>query len=284
MQKLIGEAFTILFLIFISLTHAQYTINQRIEAEDLYEGRVILDDAPNTGNDWLRVSHGEGWVPHPTNPEEWYPSNFIYALCGNRHWLCDYRTIIRCLYSCCGVYVSVPVTIPEEGDYVIYAYVSVWSDSAVIAGNRGCDHGSKWECCAWFVAWDDVGLLDKVMGEEEYNVSTEYLWKVYPYQQFCGRFALDTVSLGHEIGDCPGRNPDFCDFPGTRFHLTAGEHTLYLKVAEEYTLLDWIWVAKDGDPAPEADVRSDLVDAGGGGGESIPASPPRLSAAASTTT
>ena len=39
----------------------------------------------------------------------------------------------------------------------------------------------------------------------------------------------------------------------TVFNLTAGEHTLYLKVADDYTLIDWLMVKKDGDPAPPAE-------------------------------
>jgi hypothetical protein len=242
-------------LIFLSFLHAQYGVNQRIEVEDLYEGRVVIgDDAPSgAGTDWMRVSHGEGWIPHPSNAGEWYPSKFVYALCGNRHWLCDTRTIERCWELCADVYIAATVDIPAEADYIVYAYVANWADSAVIEGNEGCEHPDKHECSAWFVAWDDPGELDKVLGGDEYNVPKDYIWKTYPYDKFCGHFDLDTVSLGNDKTDCPGSNPNGCDFDATRFPLTAGEHTLYLKLAEEYTLIDWICVVKDGDPAPAAE-------------------------------
>ena len=245
----------IILVILLSYLQAQYGINQKIETEDLYEGRVVIgDDAPSgAGVDWMRVSRGEGWVPHPTIADEWYPSKFVYAICGNRHWLCDTRTIERCWDLCADVYIAATVDIPEEADYIVYAYVANWADSAVIEGNEGCEHDWKHECSAWFVAWDDPGLLDKILGDEYYNVPREYIWKTYPYDKFCGRFDLDTVSLGNDKTDCPASDPRDCDFPAARFHLTAGEHTLYLKVAEEYTLIDWLCVVKDGDPAPTAE-------------------------------
>jgi len=247
---------TVLVLMFVMTSlHAQYEINQKIEAEDLYEDRVVIgsDDPSGGGVDWMRVSRGDGWVPDPTGVEEWYPSKFIYAICGNRHWLCDTRTIIRCWDKCADVYVGAQVNIPESGEYLVYAFVANWADSAVIEGNEGCDHSWKFECSGWFMAWDDPGFLDKEMGDEFYNVSIDHLWKVYPYDAYCGQFGLDTVSLGYEIGDCPGRNPRECNFPGTRFQLSAGTHTIYLKISDEYTLLDWLMVSKVGDPPPTAE-------------------------------
>jgi len=241
------------YLLTINFTlQAQYKVNEKIEAEDLYEGRVVIgDDAPSgAGIDWMRVSRGEGWVSHPSIPEEWYPSKFVYAICGNRHWLCDSRTIERCWDLCADVYLGATVTIPEEAYYIVYAYVANWADSAVIEANRGCEHSSKHECSGWFVAWDDPGLLDKVLSVSDWNVPKDYLWKTYPYDKFCGHFDLDTVSLGNDKTDCPGSDPRSCDFPATRFHLTTGEHTLYLKVAEEYTLIDWLCVVKDRDTTP----------------------------------
>jgi len=238
----------LLFLAFVLLgetvSQAQYSINEKIDAEDLWENRALIPEQPNgqKNYDWLRIGHGEGWADHP--------SDFLYAVCGNRHWLCDYRTVPRCMDKCADSYVEVPIIVPEDGDYVIYAYVADWADSAVIEENAGCNRTDKWECSAWFLVWDDVGLLDKVQAGDYWNVSKEYIWKVYPHNTFCDSFALDTVALGYERMDCPGGDPRECDFPGTRFNLTAGEHTLYIKVAEEYTLLDWIWVAKDGDPPP----------------------------------
>jgi hypothetical protein len=250
----------IIFSLFLCLTlfvslEAQYNINEKIEAEDLYESRVVAgSDAPaGEGTDWLRVGHGEGWVPHPTEVEEWYPSEFIYVICGNRHWLCNYDVVERCWEACADVYVSATVNIPEEGDYIIYAYVANWADSAVLVDNRGCGRDDKQECGAWFLAWDDPGKLDKVYAGSEWNVPKDYIWKTYPYDEFCQQFDLDTVSLGHDKLECPGTDPRECDFPATRFHLTAGEHTIYLKASEEYTLLDWLWVAKDGDPGPAAE-------------------------------
>jgi hypothetical protein len=248
--------FTLFVLVIaISSLQAQYEINQKIEAEDLYDNRVVIgsDDPSGGGVDWMRVSHGEGWIPDPTGVDEWYPSKFIYALCGNRHWLCDGRTIIRCWDLCADVYVGAQVNIPEDGEYLIYAYVANWADSAVIENNAGCDHSSKYECSAWFVAWDDPGLLDKVMIVDSYNVPKDYLWKTYPYDVYCGQFGLDTVSLGYEKKDCPGENPRGCYFPGTRFELSAGTHTIYLKISEEYTLLDWLMVSKVGDSPPDAE-------------------------------
>ena len=235
-----------LFFIGGSLLRAQYAINERIEAEDLYDGRVLCGG----GVDWLRVCHGEGWANHP--------SDFIYAMCGNMHWLCDYRTIYRCQYSCADVYVSAEITIPETGDYVIYAYVANWADSAVIESNAGCNREDKWECDGWFLVWDDPIKLDKVMDVGgEMNVYFEgdywpFLWATHPHDTYCGQFGLDTVTVGKNRMYCPNEDPRGCDFPGTRFHLTAGKHTLHLKVAAEYTLLDWLWVAKDGDAPPDA--------------------------------
>lgn len=229
-----------LHLASVSYAQFQFNVNEKIEAEDL----EVTDIA---GNSWMRVGHGEGWLEHP--------SNFIYAMCGNRHWLCDDRTILRCQFACADVYVSMPITIPEEGDYVIYAYVASWSDSAVIEDNRGCDRGDKWECTGWFVTWDDVSLLDKVLGGGgDWNVSHDYYWATYPHNTYCGRFDLDALSVGYNRSeDCQFGDPRDCELPTTIFNLSAGEHTLYLKVADEYTLLDWLYVAKDGDPAPAAE-------------------------------
>jgi len=226
-----------LFLLWGTMLPAQYSINEMIEAED-------LEATDLTGNGWLRVSHGEGW------PDLDHPSDFVYAMCGNRHWLCDYRTIPRCLYKCADEYIEASITIPEDGDYVIYAYVANWADSAVIEGNRGCDNDGRWETGHWYVAWDDISLLDKADPYE--TLPNDYMWSIYPYEVFCGTFALDTVHIGNTRIQCPNEDPTGCDFPRAIYNLTAGEHTLYLKVADEYTLIDWLWVAKDGDPAPEA--------------------------------
>jgi hypothetical protein len=230
-----------LLLLWGAVSQAQYSVNEKIEAEDLYEGRVVCSG----GTDWLRVSHGEDWTDLD------HPSNFLYAMCGNRHWLCDYRTVPRCQYACADVYVSASITIPEEADYVIYAYVANWSDSAVIEGNRGCNRNDKWECAGWYIVWDDVGVLDKPSQDE--TLPRDHAWPIYPHDRYCGEFGLDTVSINHDRTECPGGDPRGCDFPGTRFHLKAGEHTLYLKVMDEYTLLDWLLVAKDADSVPAAE-------------------------------
>ena len=229
-----------LFFMGGSLLHAQYNINVRIEAEDLYDGRVLCGG----GVDWLRMGHGEGWANHP--------SDFIYAMCGNRHWLCDYRTVYHCQYQCADVYVSAEINIPETGDYIIYAYVASWADSAVIETNAGCNREDKWETGHWYVAWDDVSVLDKPNQDE--TLPKDNLWSIFPHNDYCMTFGLDSVILGLDRLDCPGGagDPRHCDFPVEKFNLTAGKHTLYLKVADEYTLLDWIWVAKVGDPAPDA--------------------------------
>jgi hypothetical protein len=213
---------------------AQFKVNTKIEAEDLVRSSSCIS-----------VSYGKGWVNHQ--------SYFIYGTCGNRHWLCDYRVLFACQYVCCDEYVSVPVTIPTAGEYLVYAYVSNWSDSAGIVGNRGCGRSDKQECCGWFVAWDTLSALDKVLesGGTE-NVPKERLWKTYPYNRYCGRFALDTISLGSDKTDCPGGDPRECSPLPTTFTLDAGTHTLYLKVAEEYTLIDWLYIAKIGDPPPAA--------------------------------
>jgi len=231
----------------------QYRVNTKIEAEDLVRS-----------GSGLRVSHGSGWVNHP--------SNFIYGICGNRHFLCDYRVIFECQYNCCDEYVSVPISIPATGEYIVYAYVANWADSAGIAANRGCSRTDKWECSAWFVAWDSPSALNKVKdvnGND--NVPKEYLWKTFPYSKYCGRFDLDTVSVGYDRTDIPGGDPREYGFPPTIFPLTAGNHTLFLKVAEEYTLLDWLYIAKVGDAPPAATPgRSWQATAiGGGNAESL---------------
>jgi hypothetical protein len=213
---------------------AQFKVNAKIEAEDLMRSSTCIS-----------VSHGTGWVNHS--------SNFIYGTCGNRHWLCDYRVLFECQYLCCNEYVAVPVEIPVTGNYFVYAFVANWADSAGIVGNRGCGRTDKQECSGWFVAWDTLSALDKVLesaGTE--NVPKKRLWKTYPYNRYCGRFALDTISLGSDKTDCPGSDPRECSPPPTVFTLTAGSHTLYLKVAEEYTLIDWLYIAKVGDPPPTA--------------------------------
>ncbi len=215
--------------------YAQFAVNTRIEAEDL-----------TRSGGCIRVSHGEGWANHP--------SNFIYGICGNRHWLCDYRVIFDCQYNCCDEYVSVPVSIPSSGDYLVYAYISNWADSAGITANRGCNRTDKWECSGWFAAWDTLSALAKVKDANNLeNVPKPYLWKTYPYNKYCGRFDLDTVSLGWDRTEVPGGDPRYYGFPETAFSLTAGTHTLYLKVAEEYTLIDWLYVGKVGDPSPAAE-------------------------------
>ena len=223
-----------LLSLFAGTMFGQNKVNAKIEAEDL-----------QSSSSCISVSHGPGWVNHP--------SNFIYGTCGNRHWLCDYRVLFACQYNCCNEYVSVPVAIPVTGEYLVYAFVANWPDSAGIVGNRGCGRSDKQECCGWFVAWDTLSALDKVLesaGTE--NVPKERLWKTYPYNRYCGRFALDTISLGSDKTDCPGGDPRECSPAPTKFTLNAGTHTLYLKVAEEYTLIDWLYIAKVGDPPPAA--------------------------------
>lgn len=243
-------------LLCVSTLTAQYTTNEKIEAEALESHSI-------SKTSWLTVNHGEGWVPHPDSvvddisvyTGEWYTSEFVYARCGNRHWLCDDRTIDRCVDQCADEYLEVDVDIPEDGDYIIYAYVAIWADSAVIEDNRGCDHGSKWECTNWYVWWDELSALEKI--GDPANVSADYIWTTYPFNSFCGQFGLDTVSLEYDRMDCePYGNPVDpvdCDFPAYRFYLTTGTHTLYLKVGAEFTLIDWICVVKDGDPAPTAE-------------------------------
>lgn len=241
-----------LFLLWGNVVNAQYSVGEQIEAEDLWENRVFIPEegSGNPNLDMLKVSHGEDWGSQELN----HPSNFLYPMCGNRHWLCDYRVIDRCYYLCCDVYVPVPITIPEAGDYVIYAYVANWADSAVIERNAGCNREDKWECSGWFVTWDDWGLLDKVWTGSDWNVPEEYYWPTYPYNKYCGRFDLDTLSVGYKrTTDCENEDPRECNLPVTVFNLTAGEHTLYLKVADDYTLIDWLMVKKDGDPAPPAE-------------------------------
>lgn len=227
-----------LVLMTASATFAQYTVNQKIEAEDLEATDI-------DGNSWLRTGHGEGWLDHS--------SDFIYAMCGNRHWLCDSRVIERCKWSCADEYVEAPIDILTTGYYVIYAYIAVWSDSATIPGNEGCEHESKWEACNWFVGWDDPTVLDKIYVDQNWNVPVEQMWSFYPYDTFCGQFALDTVIMGHEREDCADADPRGCDFPTEEFFLIAGEHTLYLKVADEYALIDWIMVSGVDDPVPAAE-------------------------------
>jgi hypothetical protein len=231
-----------------------YATNERIEAEDLEFNSI-------TGTSWLTVGNGIGWIPHPDSTDidstyagPWYPSEFVYARCGNRHWLCDDRVVDHCEGYCADEYLSIDVDIPEDDYYLIYAYVANWSDSAAIIDNRGCDHGSKFECSAWFIIWDDLASLDKVVDAGgEMNVPRDFVWKTYPYDVYCGQFGLDTVIVNWERGDCYLGIPIDCDFPPEQFYLTAGTHTLYLKVAEEYTLIDWLYVAKVGDPPPIAE-------------------------------
>ncbi|UCD38429.1 MAG: T9SS type A sorting domain-containing protein, partial [Fidelibacterota bacterium] len=183
----------------------------------------------------------------------WYPSEFVYSRCGNRHWLCDDRTVEWCVDQCADEYLSVDIYIPTPGDYLVYGYVAIWSDSAVIEDNRGCDHGSKFECSAWYLNWDDIDAMEKVQDAGgEYNVPADYIWKTYPYDEYCGAFGLDTVILNHDRSECDYGDPTGCDFESAVFNLTAGIHTLYIKVAEEFTLLDWLYVAKVGDAPPAA--------------------------------
>lgn len=237
-----------------------YNTNERIEAED-------LDFHSISGTSSLTVGNGIGWIPHPDSTEvdsaydgPWYPSEFVYARCGNRHWLCDDR-VPPCEDYCADEYLAIDVDIPEDGDYLIYAYVANWADSAGIVDNAGCFQTGKWECSAWFIAWDDLELLDKVVDAGgEMNVPRAYIWKSYPYDRYCGHFDLDTVIVDWERGDCPGSTPIGCDFESEWFYLTAGTHTLYLKVAEEYTLLDWLYIAKVGDPPPTAEPGAPYED------------------------
>lgn len=236
----------------------RYEINEKIEAEDLTMERI-------SDTQWLTVGNGIGWVFHPDSvvvdtpnyDGAWYPSEFIYSRCGNRHWLCDERVIEMCTDHCADEYVSAEINIPEDGYYVIYAYVANWPDSANIDDSRRtCFHSSKYEASSWFIAWDDIGYLDKVQDAYgEWNVLKEYIWHAYPYDEYCGHFNLDTVWVGYARGDgCgPFDDPNGCDFPTHQFPLTAGTHTVYFKVAEEFTLLDWIMVSRVSDPPPAAE-------------------------------
>jgi hypothetical protein len=245
----------IIVLIFTASTlSAQYTTDEKIEAEDLEIESI-------SGTSWLTVGNGEGWIPHPdsgvvdtaTWEGPWYPSEFVYARCGNRHWLCDDRDGIVewCIESCADEYLEVEVDIPETGDYFVYAYVANWADSAADDDNRGCGRGDKWECCSWYISWDNLDALEKVeTSPGQWNVPADYIWKVFPYEVYCKQFALDTVIINHDRSECLYGDPTGCDFDPEMFYLTAGTHTLYLKVGEEFTLLDWLYVAKVGDAPP----------------------------------
>jgi hypothetical protein len=221
----------ILLIMAASIGSAQYYgINEKIETEDL-ESTLI------SGDGMLRVGHGEGWVNHS--------SEFIYSMCGNRHWLCSNDVVPECRGNCADEYIEAAIDIPSTGYYVIYAYVAAWPDSANIVGNRTCAKEDRFEGSHWFLAWDNATLLDKVMDNGgEMNVERDYLWSMYPYDTYCGQFAMDTVILGMVRCDCNDLcDPSDCDFPREEFFLTAGEHTLYLKVAEEYSLIDWLMVS-----------------------------------------
>jgi hypothetical protein len=229
-----------------------FNTNEKIEAEDMEYNSI-------SGTDKLVIGNGIGWIPHPdsTNIDStydgpWYPSEFAYARCGNRHWLCDADVVEWCNGYCADEYLSADVDIPEDGYYLVYSYVACWSDSAVLVSNRGCDHGAKWEASAWNVNWDDIDAMDKVLdGGGELNVPRDFIYKIFPYDLYCGAFNLDTVIIGHDRSECPLSDPRSpCDFESAQFYLTAGTHTLYFKVSEEFALLDWIYVAKVGDPPP----------------------------------
>lgn len=242
-----------------TLLRAQYAVGEKIEAEDLAISGVEYD--------CLVTGHGEGWIIEGF--PEGYTSDYLYAISGNSHWLCgDYdpdRMPPRCETDestgddhCCDKYVSIPIDIPEAGDYVIYAYVMNFPDSACLTDNRGCGHKSKWESDAWHLTWDDVGLLDKI-ADSGGNMAVAgpdrkyFLWMTMPYEKFCGKFGLDMVTLGKDRADCPMSSPVGCDFPAEVFALSKGLHTIYLKVAYEFTCIDWLMVVKNGDPAPTAE-------------------------------
>ncbi len=118
----------------------RYNINEKIEAEDL--------DITRLGNtQWLTVGTGIGWVADadsivtdlPGWTGDWYPSEFIYSRCGNRHWLCeDDRVIERCAGECADEYIEMDVNIAADGFYILYAFMASLSDIATIEENTGC--------------------------------------------------------------------------------------------------------------------------------------------------
>jgi hypothetical protein len=257
-QNLIFGLSICILLLCVPILNAQYAVGEKIEAEDLEISGIEYD--------CLLVGHGEDWIIE--NYPDGYPSNFIYGISGNAHWLCgDYapeRMPNRCKSDwytgdehCCDKYVSVPIDIPETGDYVIYAFVMNFPDSACLIDNRGCEHKTKWEGGSWFLAWDDPTELDKLQTSGgDWNVAGDlrktYHWMVFPYEVYCAKFNLDTVIYGKSRNDCKLSSPIGCDFPPEKFNLKKGNHTLYLKVAYEFTCIDWLMIKKAGDPAPES--------------------------------